>query len=114
MADFPPRALRARSPLLRGWKPLLTSAGATVLFNGALDNAAQLAEELGLPRPTEWQRDRRFQARVYGEAVARWGDATDQRMIGHYCAVVDDPASGLTRLSRSPYYGPPLHYFVTG
>lgn len=53
--------MRAKSPLLRGWKPVTTAAGATVLFNGALDNAAELAGELGLPLAAAWQRDRQFQ-----------------------------------------------------
>lgn len=90
-----------------------------MLLHGAIDNAAELARELGLPpaggSPGESPSvaDRRFQARVYGEAVARWGDTADLRVIGHYCSVVDDPATGQTRLARSPYYAPPLHYFFT-
>lgn len=94
-----------------------------MLFRGALDNAAELARDLGLPTSPEPPAtagtpatfdDWRFQAMVYGEAVARWGDDADTRMVGHYCAVVDDPSTGLTRLARSPFYAPPLHYFAAG
>lgn len=106
-SQFPPRHLRARSSLLRAWKPGFTRSGALVLFHGALDNAAELARELGLPPSSD------DAALIYGEAVDRWGDEADLHAIGHYCAVVDDAASGMTRLSRSPFYAPPLHYFMT-
>jgi len=107
--------MRAKSPVLRAWRPVKTRGGATVLFNGALDNAVELAAELSLPTRTHTAaaRDPAYQAAVYGEAVARWGNLADARMVGHYCSVVDDPDTGVTRLARSPYYGPPLHYFVT-
>lgn len=112
-ADLPPRTMRLRAPAPPPWQPVFTAGGALVLFNGVLDNAAELARALDLPcpgDPARIARNRRFQAQVYGEAISRWGDEADRRFVGHYCGVVDDTPGG-TRLSRSPYFGPPLHYF---
>ncbi|MFC3174975.1 asparagine synthase-related protein [Novosphingobium bradum] len=120
VSAYPARHLRARSASLRAWRPVTNAAGGAVLLHGYLDNAVELARELGLPGPAgvgedphaRAARDPAYQARVYAAAVARWGDEADGRMVGHYCSVHDDPVSGVTRLARSPYYGPPLHYFV--
>ena len=87
----------------RPWKPALLPDGCLVAFNGALDNADELAAQLGLASADP--------AEVYGAAVARWGDGAEARAIGEYCAVLCDPAGGRIRLSRSPLRAPPLHYW---
>lgn len=75
-------------------------ATATVL-DGWIDNAAQLALALGLPAANS--------AQCYEAAVARWGDAADGHVIGHYAAVTR-LSDGCLRLSRSPIDAPPLFY----
>lgn len=95
--------MRGRSPILRAWRPAKTQSGQIVLFHGWIDNAAELADKIAAP-PNDL-------AAFYGAAVERWGDEADQRLIGWYCAVIDDRESGLSRLSRSALQGPPLHYF---
>lgn len=76
--------------------------GRLVAFHGWIDNAVALAEELA-EQPGD-------PARLYGAALARWGDAADLRIIGEYCAIVADPVTGAVRLSRSPLRAPPLLY----
>lgn len=80
--------------------PCRTADGRIVLFEGQLHNHADLAQRFG---PAS-------DAALYGAAVWHWGDRADQHVIGHYCAIVVDPAKGSLRLARSPFAAPPLHY----
>jgi asparagine synthase (glutamine-hydrolysing) len=100
---FAYRPLRSNAALTRAWKPAVLPNGRIALFHGYFDNAADVAAQLegGSADP----------ALLYGLAVERWGDATEQRVIGEYCAIVLDPAAFHLRLSRSPLRAPPLHYF---
>lgn len=84
------------------WAPCRSPDGRHVAFHGWIDNATDIAAQLGS--------DPGNPARLYGEALARWGDSADLRIVGEYCAVVHDPASGRVRLSRSPLRAPPLLY----
>lgn len=91
----------------RGWVP--ARAGPMLaLFAGQLDNAAEIAGELGLPEPGH--DDARALAQLYGQAVLRWHDQADRRLIGEYSAILIDEAARRLRLSRSPLRAPPLHY----
>lgn len=76
--------------------------GRLVAFHGWIDNAPAIAHELGMSSDDP--------ARLYGAALAHWGAAADQRLIGEYCSIVADPASGALRLARSPLRAPPLLY----
>ena len=84
-----------------GWEPEPCPDGSRAVFHGWFDNLAEIAGQLGLAPGASV-------ARVYGEAVARWGDAADSRIVGTYAAVVAGP-DGL-RLSRSPWSAPALFY----
>lgn len=75
---------------------------------GRIDNAAEIALELGLLPPASG--DRTALARLYAQAVKRWGDGADTRLIGEYAAILSDPETRSLRLSRSPLRAPPLHY----
>jgi len=75
-----------------------------VLFNGWMDNKADLARQLGC-RPGD-------PAAIYGAAVDKWGDDADRHIVGRYCAIIDDAQSRGLRLSRSPIGAPPLHYHI--
>lgn len=94
----PPKSSRTRP-----WTPASSGSGQVILFKGWIDNAAELAAELGVTPGDS--------AQLYGAALDRWGDAAEQRVIGHYCAIVDQPRDQRLRLSRSPLAAPPLHYF---
>lgn len=83
--------------------------GRLVVFHGWIDNAPELADELG-----EQPGVPADPARLYGAALLRWGDRADCRIIGEYCAIVVDPAAGHVRLSRSPLRAPPLLYAANG
>jgi asparagine synthase (glutamine-hydrolysing) len=85
---------------ITGWRPSRTRSGAIVLFHGRIDNAAELASILEAPANDP--------ARLYGEAVDRWGDDADRRIVGYYCAIVS--SEDALRLARSPWDAPPLHY----
>jgi asparagine synthase (glutamine-hydrolysing) len=85
---------------VRGWQPARAPSGAHILFHGVIENAASLAQELGLAPGNP--------AVLYGAAVDRWGPDADLRVTGRYCSIV--AASDSIRLARSPWDSPPLHY----
>lgn len=87
---------------MQRWRPARLPGGELAIFNGWIDNAAQLAPELGCPSDDP--------ALLYGLAVSRWGIAAEDRLIGEYCALIADPQVRTVRLSRSPLRAPPLHY----
>lgn len=86
---------------LRAWQPHRGADGTLILFDGWIDDRAELAAQLGLAGAGD--------AELYAAAVARWADAADARIVGHYAAVLAQP-DGSLRLSRSPWSAPPLHY----
>lgn len=88
----------------RGWRPAQTGPGSRVLFHGYLDNAAILAAELGLSA-------RHGLDAIYAAALDRWGEDADGHCIGVYCSIAVEPDGNSIRLARSPFEGPPLHYF---
>jgi asparagine synthase (glutamine-hydrolysing) len=105
--DFDPlhfafRPLRSNAASVRAWRPATLHNGRIALFHGYFDNAVDVAAELDAD-PTD-------RARLYGLAVERWGDSTEQRVIGEYCAIIIEPDSFNLRLSRSPLRAPPLYY----
>lgn len=100
---FAYRTLRSNAALSRAWRPALLANGKIALFHGYFDNAAKVAAELGA--------EARDRSRLYGLAVERWGDETERRVIGEYCAIVVDPRDYRIRLARSPLRAPPLTYF---
>lgn len=71
-----------------------------MLFHGSFDNAAEIAEALGVSAAEP--------AALYGAAVDRWADDADRRVIGTYCSIFTTPSA--LRLARSPWDAPPLHY----
>ena len=97
------RPHRSSHALARSWRPAILPSGKITLFHGYFDNSERIAEELAT--------DPRDPAQLYGLAVERWGDETECRVIGEYCAVIVDPERRSLRLSRSPLRGPPLYYF---
>jgi asparagine synthase (glutamine-hydrolysing) len=103
---FAYRPLRSTAAQARAWRPAILPSGRIVVFHGYFDNASAIASELGA--------DARDVARLYGLAVERWGDDTEKRVIGDYCAVVAEPDRLRLRLSRSPLRAPPLYYFHDG
>ena len=73
-----------------------------VLLDGQLHRRAETAARLGLSSVDA--------ATIYTAALARWGDAADQHLTGHYSAIAYNPATRTLRLARSPFSAPPLHY----
>ena len=101
--SFAYRPLRSTPGLSRAWRPAVLPSGRIAVFHGYFDNAADIAKELNVD-PGNW-------AELYGLAVERWGDDTERRVIGEYCAMIAEPGSFRLRLSRSPLRAPPLCYF---
>ena len=97
------RPHRSSHALARSWRPAILPSARIALFHGYFDNSERIAEELAT--------DPRDPAQLYGLAVEQWGDETECRVIGEYCAVIVDPERRSLRLSRSPLRGPPLYYF---
>ncbi|MFL6733221.1 MAG: asparagine synthase-related protein [Sphingomicrobium sp.] len=100
---FAYRPLRSTAALSRAWRPARLPSGRLAAFHGYFDNAAEIAAELGT--------DSGNAAQLYGLAVEQWGDQTEQRVVGEYCALIADPREFRLRLSRSPLRAPPLCYF---
>ncbi len=88
------------------WRPARLDDGRLIAFHGFLDNADEIARALNTALGDP--------ARLYGLAVARWGDEADRKIVGEYCAIMADPRERAIRLSRSPLRGPPLHYAQHG
>ena len=97
-AELPSPRAKAR----RGWRASRSPGGLPVLLCGWIDNAAELADCIGVTLGNH--------AEIYGAAVERWGDNADSRVIGSYSAVIclDD---GSVRLSRSPWTSTSLFYY---
>ena len=74
--------------------------GWQVMVEGQIHNHRALAARFGDGSP----------AALYGAALAHWGDAVDQHVIGHYCAIAVAPDGQRMRLARSPFSAPPMHY----
>jgi asparagine synthase (glutamine-hydrolysing) len=100
---FAYRPLRSTPAVSRRWRPSTTPDGKLVAFHGYFDNAAAIAAELGTGADDL--------ALLYGLAAERWGDGTEQRVVGEYCAIIADAGQCHIRLSRSPLRAPPLCYF---
>jgi asparagine synthase (glutamine-hydrolysing) len=100
---FAYRPLPSRRTFAKTWRPTTLPNGRIVVFHGYFDNAEVIASKLGISPADD--------AFLYGSAVGAWGDATDNRIVGEYCAVMIDPDRGRLRLARSPLRAPPLYYF---
>ena len=100
---FAHRSLRSTAATSRAWRPASLPSGRIVAFHGYFDNAAAIAGQLCI-EPHD-------HALLYGLAVERWGDETERRLVGEYCAIIAEPQLFRIRLSRSPLRAPPLHYF---
>ncbi|MGZ2411607.1 asparagine synthase (glutamine-hydrolyzing) [Sphingomonas sp. F9_3S_D5_B_2] len=100
--QFAYRPLRSTAARSKAWRPAILPSGAISVFHGYFDNAAQVAAELGASANDL--------SRLYALAVEAWGDETDLRVIGEYCALVVQPDAAHLRLSRSPFRAPPLYY----
>lgn len=101
-SDFLAELASSRARPAPAWRAARYADGCPALFSGWLDNAIELASELGIPGASP--------ARVYAESYMRWGTQADQRAIGCYAAVLGLP-DGRVRLSRSPWGGRSLFYF---
>ena len=100
---FAYRPIAATDTISRIWRPTVMAEGKIAAFHGYLDNAHELAAQLGA--------DPRDVSRLYALAVDRWGDDADLHIIGEYCAIVAHPETCCLRLARSPLRAPPLYYF---
>lgn len=83
--------------------------GAQILFAGYLQDRAALRQSLGLPQGQPFS-----DGELYAAAHARWGDGCDQRITGHYAAIVWLPGSDELRAARSPGDPSPLHWWSDG
>lgn len=107
LTSYRGEAARAQAALTRfywqaGAGQSLGSCGQVhALVHGWLDNAGELAAELGLAASTAGE--------VYAAAVARWGAEADAHCIGNYCTIAELADGGL-RLARSPWEAPPLYH----
>lgn len=84
------------------WQPGIGPSGQLALFHGQLHNRAELRRDFALSEADD--------ATLYAAALARWGDQTDQHVIGHYCSIALQPGASTLRLARSPIEAPPLHF----
>lgn len=83
--------------------------GAQVMFAGYLQDRPGLRQRLGLPQSQPLD-----DAELYAAAHARWGANCDQRVTGHYAAIIWSPDAGVLRAARSPGDPSPLHWWSDG
>ena len=81
-----------------------SARGVSAALCGWIDNADELAAELGIEASNP--------AAIYAAALAQWGVDADRRIIGSYAAI-GERADGTIHLARSPWDAPPLYYHVT-
>lgn len=72
-----------------------------VLFHGHIENRNELRRLL---RPLN-----NSDSAIYAEAYSRWGDGVDEHVIGHYSAIICEPAKSAVRVCRSPIRAPALY-----
>lgn len=87
---------------LHEWRPPILPDGSFLLFNGHIDNRAELLSELSLPPATG-------DGQLYAAVFARWGSQAENRVIGQYCAATISQDCKEALLVRSPVRAPPLH-----
>ena len=87
----------------RGWVPPRIRNGGLVLFEGKLDNRAQIDGDLGCKFDTDAAR--------YAAAWDAWGPTADLKLIGEFATILYNPEERSIRLVRSPINAPPLHYY---
>lgn len=87
----------------RGWAPPPTRNGGLVLFEGKIDNRAEIDNVLGRRFDTDASR--------YAAAWDAWGPAADLKLIGEFATIQYIPNERSIRLARSPINAPPLHYY---
>lgn len=98
------------------WAPGRAPSGRLTLFNGEFHNRIAIATELGAPGLAAQATGSGIDgdSALYALALDRWGDAADERIIGHYCTIDLAPDRTSLRLSRSPLMAPPLHFRAEG
>ncbi len=94
------------------WAPGHAPSGRLTLFNGEFHNRVAIATELGVPEMAAQPLGSfsNSDSALYALALDRWGDAADERIIGHYCTIDLAPDRASLRVSRSPLVAPPLHF----
>ncbi|MDE2596734.1 MAG: hypothetical protein KGL44_07655 [Sphingomonadales bacterium] len=102
---------RAASPRSARLALTTSASGHRVLFHGEIDNRRDLAAQLGLPSA---QAQPAGDDRLYLAAWERWSDDCDLRIAGDYCALIETADGRSTRISRSPWRGPPLVFAHDG
>lgn len=80
------------------WRPFTTASGDTLLLNGRIDNAPELASRFGLTGADPLA--------IYARAIEQWGLEADRFVIGNYCSVLAGETA--IRIARSPWDAPPL------
>lgn len=81
----------------------VTPAGERVLFHGYILHRRALRLELGVGEGND--------AELYAAAYARWGEEADLRVQGDYATIIVSRDAPKVRLSASPIYCKPLHFW---
>jgi asparagine synthase (glutamine-hydrolysing) len=94
-------AIVAETTHQKNWRPTQTPRGELVLFDGYIDNRAELRSTL----TGELLGD----DDLYAAAYSVWGQDADLKVIGQFATIIFHPDERQVRLSRSPLFAPPLH-----
>ncbi|NVD44556.1 asparagine synthase-related protein [Qipengyuania atrilutea] len=103
-AAFLPVPRASSGGFARGWSPARHKSGLTTLFDGAIDNRADLAKCIGTG-------EHLADDALYAAAVATLGADADSFVIGQYTSIVIRPDRSM-RLARSPWNGPSLFWMA--
>jgi asparagine synthase (glutamine-hydrolysing) len=92
------------------WAPTLTEGwGCRILFDGILDNRAELRGQLGDPLPSELA-----DGELVGRAYRAWGEDAVRRLKGAFALVIADADQDLLLCARDPTGIHPLFFAVVG
>lgn len=99
-------ASRVASPAhARRWRPHSLADGRQLLFSGYLLKRAEMASALNVAPGLD-------DVALYGAARMAWGEGAEDRLVGHYAALIWDAARRRLELARSPLRAPPLHIWL--
>ena len=101
-ADFLYFAFYTTKEARRETQPYISQAGAVIMWDGRLDNCAELAHQLDQPQCSE--------VSIVAAAYDRWGDGCFAKLVGDWALSIWDPSERSLVLAKDPIGTRSLYY----